>query len=264
MTADTGQARVSPHAGALPVPAFDPRWCFFLDIDGTLLEFAERPEAVSADAGLKATLGRLFEAAAGAVALISGRPVADIDRLFAPLRFPAAGQHGIERRGHAGNLHIHAAPVAHLQDAVKKLERLVVRHPGLVFENKGATLAVHYRLAPHLARDVERVMHELHGDLGSEFELQSGKMLMEIKPSGKDKGTAIAEFMDEIPFRGRTPVFIGDDLTDEYGFALVNSRGGHSIKVGEGTSVACWRLADARAVRAWLDATADQFSRAAT
>lgn len=264
MKADSNQDPILPASDRPGVPAFDRNWCFFLDIDGTLLEFAERPDAVAADTDVKAILRDLQEVAGGAVALISGRPVADIHRLFAPLRFPAAGQHGIERRDHSGNLHIHAAPAARLHDAAKRLEQLVAKYPGLVFENKGATLALHYRLVPHLAPDVERTMHELHGDLGSEFELQSGKMLVEIKPGGKDKGTAIAEFMDEVPFRGRTPVFIGDDLTDEYGFALVNRRGGHSIKVGEGPSVATWRLADAQAVRAWLGAIVGQYSQYAT
>ena len=264
MMADSNQGPILPFSDGPAVPAFDRNWCFFMDIDGTLLEFAERPDAVTADAEVKAILRDLQAIAAGAVALISGRPIADIDRLFAPLRFPAAGQHGIERRGHAGDLHIHEAPAARLQDAVKKLERLIAKYSGLVFENKGATLALHYRLAPHLAPEAERIMRELHDDLGSEFELQSGKMLVEIKPSGKDKGTAIAEFMDEAPFRGRTPVFIGDDLTDEYGFALVNRRGGHSVKVGAGTSAANWRLADAQAVRAWLRAIVGQYSQYAT
>lgn len=261
MNADSKVNPVLRAADGRDMPAFDPDWCFFLDIDGTLLEFAARPEAVAADTGLKTLLRRLFKAAGGAVALISGRPVTDIDRVVAPLRFPAAGQHGIERRDHAGKLHIHAAPAAHLHDAVATLERMVARSPGLVLENKGATLALHYRLAPQHAPEVLRVMRELCADLGSEFELQTGKMLIEIKPGGKDKGTAIAEFMDEVPFRGRTPVFIGDDLTDEYGFALVNSKGGHSIKVGAGPSVANWRLADAPAVRVWLETVADGYSR---
>ena len=129
-----------------------------------------------------------------------------------------------------------------------------------MLENKGASLALHYRLAPHLASQADGAMRELLGGLGDEFELLSGKMLVEIKLSGKDKGTAIAEFMAERPFSGRTPVFIGDDLTDEYGFALVNSRRGHSVKVGSGASAARWRLADARAVRAWLAAFAGRYS----
>jgi trehalose 6-phosphate phosphatase len=256
----TQQGAAMRDIDAQQVPAFDRNWCFFLDIDGTLIEFAERPNAVLADAGIKAVLRRLLGAASGAVALISGRSIADIDRVFAPLRFPAAGQHGLERRDDGGNLRVHTAPMIHLQDAAEKLERLVALHPDLVLENKGASLALHYRLAPHLASEVDDAMRELLGELGDEFELLSGKMLVEIKLSGKDKGTAIAEFMAERPFSGRTPVFIGDDVTDEYGFALVNSRRGHSVKVGSGASAARWRLADARAVRAWLAAFAGRYS----
>lgn len=254
MKTDTHPAAVQRDTPAQRVPAFGGNWCFFLDIDGTLLEFVGRPDAVSVDAGLKATLRRLLEATGGAVALISGRPIADVDRLFAPLRFPVAGQHGLERRDSGGNIFVHALPAARLHDAVERLERLATQNPGLVFENKGATLALHYRLAPQLASQVDDIMHRLLEELGDEFELQPGKMLMEIKPSGKDKGTAIAEFMVENPFRGRLPVFIGDDLTDEYGFALVNSRHGHSVKVGPGATAASWRLGDAQAVRAWLAA----------
>ncbi len=241
-------------------PSFARNWCFFLDIDGTLLEFAERPDAVCVDARLKTILSNLRQAAGGAVALISGRTVADIDQMFAPLCFAAAGQHGIERRDSAGRFFIHAVPAARLHDAVGELERLVAQHAGLVFENKGMTLAVHYRLAPQLGPLVADFMRDLRNLLGEQFELLAGKMLLEIKPNGKHKGTAIAEFMHERPFLERIPVFIGDDVTDEFGFALVNSRHGHTVKVGPGRTAAGWRLADANAVRAWLEAYADQYT----
>jgi trehalose 6-phosphate phosphatase len=245
---------------AQSTPPFARDWCFFLDIDGTLVEFAERPDAVLIDAGLKTLLRRLRRAARGAVALISGRAVADIDHLFAPLRFAAAGQHGIERRDEVGELQIHAAPAAKLGEAADHLKRLVAKYPGLVFENKGTTLAMHYRLAPHLEAQVVASMAEQCRLLGGGFELLTGKMLLEIKPGGKHKGTAIAEFMQEPPFRKRLPVFIGDDATDEYGFALVNSLQGHAVKVGAGPTAANWRLADAANVRAWLKAYADRYA----
>ncbi len=244
----------------LKVPVFDRNWCFFLDIDGTLIEFAERPDDVLADAGIKATLRRLLGATAGAVALVSGRSLGDIDRGVAPMRVAGAGQHGFERRDGGGNPHFHSAPINRLQNAAEKLERLVAQNPDLVLENKGVSLALHYRLAPHLAALVDGAMRERLAELGNGFELQPGTLLMEIKPMGKNKGTAIAEFMEEPPFRGRTPVFIGDDLTDEYGFAFVNGRRGHSVKVGSGASAARWRLADAPAVRAWLAAFAEHYS----
>ncbi len=244
------------------IPAFGPDWCFFFDIDGTLVNFAERPDTVHIDAALRTILRRLVEATGGAVALISGRPIADVDRLFSPLRLPVAGQHGLERRDSAGNVYLHAPPVERLHDAAARLEKLVAQYPELVFENKGATLALHYRRAPSLAPYVDHIMRELLSELGGGFELLAGKMVLEIKPGGRDKGTAIAEFVKEKPFHGRVPIFIGDDLTDEYGFALVNSLCGHAVKVGTGTSVARWRLADAKAVRALLMAYIEHYSPA--
>jgi trehalose 6-phosphate phosphatase len=224
---------------------------FFLDIDGTLLEIAENPQLVRIDDELGHLLAKVRDASGGAVALISGRSVAEIDRLFGR-NFCAAGQHGAERRDAAGKMHQHRVPLAGLKKALKRLRVMVTEHPALVLEDKGMNLALHYRSAPDLAATVRDTLSRLVGELGAEFELQSGKMVMEIKPSGKDKGTAIAEFLDEAPFRGRLPVFIGDDLTDEFGFELINRVGGCSVKVGEGGSAANWRLPDADAVRAWL------------
>jgi trehalose 6-phosphate phosphatase len=124
------------------------------------------------------------------------------------------------------------------------------------------TLALHYRRAPELREVAERAMRALAGSLGDAFELQAGKFVFELKPSGKDKGSAIAEFMREAPFSGRLPVFIGDDLTDEHGFDVVNRLGGHSVKVGPGPSRARWRLEDASAVREWLAACIEREDRA--
>lgn len=225
----------------------------FLDIDGTLLEFAAHPSAVTVDQDLAHLLRDLYRETRGAVALISGRSVADADSLFAPLRLCVAGQHGAERRDSSGGLHLHAPPFDGLRRAAERLRRLVCAHPGLVLEEKGMNIALHFRGAPLLEVELVPLLERLVSELGQEFELQAGKMVLEIKPTGKDKGTAIGEFMQEHPFRGRVPIFIGDDLTDEYGFALVNRLGGYSIKVGPGASVAQWRLADASAVRGWLD-----------
>ena len=224
---------------------------FFLDIDGTLLDIAERPQLVRIDDDLGHLLATARDATGGAVALISGRSVAEIDRLFGR-NFCAAGQHGAERRDAAGKMHQHRVPLAGLRKAHERLKRMVAAHPALVLEDKGMNLALHYRLAPELAATVHEALRRLVEELGDDFELQSGKMVMEIKPSGKDKGTAIAEFLAEAPFLGRLPVFIGDDLTDEFGFELINRVGGCSVKVGDGGSSARWRLPNADAVRAWL------------
>lgn len=244
------------------MPPFAAGWAFFLDVDGTLLEHAGHPREVRVEPQHLRLLERLLAAAGGAVALISGRSVADIDGLFSPLVVPLAGQHGNERRSAMGAVQRHAPPLEQLGRAAADIVRLTAAHAGLVFENKGMSLALHFRQAPELHALVERETRRIAAALGEEFELQGGKFVFEIKPSGKDKGSAIADFMDESPFAGRVPVFLGDDLTDEYGFALVNRLRGHSVKVGRGKTQAHWRLADAAAVRRWLGDYAKRFGGA--
>lgn len=241
----------APPDSIVASPAGD--WALFLDIDGTLVELAAHPRAVTVDAELTQLLRALREKTGGAVALISGRTLADADFLFAPLKLCVAGQHGAERRDFEGALHLHAPPLEGLRRAGERLRRLVGAHPGLTLEEKGTNVALHFRGAPKMEAELVPLLEQIVADLGQAFELQAGKMVLEIKPTGKDKGTAIEAFMQEPPFRGRVPLFIGDDLTDEYGFALVNRLGGDSIKVGTGATEAHWRLADARAVRGWLE-----------
>jgi len=248
--------RNSPGAAAaepdMDLPSYDGCWALFLDIDGTLIDHAPTPDAVHIDARVKDFLVRLQDANDGALALVSGRAIADIDRLFQPLRFPAAGQHGVERRDAAGRLHRHSVDEDGLRRAAERVAELTARHPGLVFEDKGLNLALHYRLAPEMEQEVHALFRSLAAQMGDQYTLQWGKMVCELKPSGYDKGTAIAEYMAEPPFIGRTPVFIGDDLTDEFGIARVNQLGGHSVKVGPGPSGARWRAPSAEAVRVWL------------
>ena len=125
-------------------------------------------------------------------------------------------------------------------------------HDGLVFEDKGASFALHYRLAPALAEAAERVVRNAAASLGDWVEVQMGKMVIEVKPAGRDKGVAIEEFMRERPFARRMPVFLGDDVSDEHGFTLVNRLGGHSVTVGPGPTAARWSVPDPAAARAWL------------
>jgi len=250
-----------PAPTAVPVCASDAAsrlaelaqdWALFLDIDGTLLDIAPNPAAVRVDRALLSLLERLNDAAKGALALISGRAVVDIDALFAPLRLCVSGQHGAERRDSAGRLLQQVRQPLALRRAAECLARFVDEHPGLILENKGVNLAVHYRTAPQYEGEVSAELARLLAELGEDFELQAGKMVLELKPAGLTKGTAVAQFMGEEPFRGRTPVVVGDDLTDESAFSVVNALGGHAIKVGPGESAAPWRLAAPEEVRAWL------------
>lgn len=233
-------------------PAAHVDWAFFLDVDGTLLEIADTPSAVRVDTDLLELVAQLHQSSGGAVALVSGRSISDLEELLGALRLPLAGQHGLERRDAAGRLWIHAAP-PEAKCAIKEaLLPVLARHSGLLLEDKGLTLALHYRQAPHLAAYAHWLMTQLMSEAGGGLELQKGKRVIEIKPAGIDKGTAVAEYLTESPFRGRHPVFIGDDLNDEHGFAEVNRLGGTSIRVGPGNSYARFRLPDVAAVRHWL------------
>lgn len=233
-------------------PDLGERCAFFLDLDGTLLDISEHPHQVAIDGGLVRLLGALGRSAGGALALISGRPIADIDRLLGHPGFCVAGQHGAERRDFSGTMHRHEVSRAALEEARRGFGKMAARHPGIVLEDKGVSLALHFRAVPGLFAEMQGAVRGLARDLGGEFEVQLGKMVVELRPSGKDKGVAIAEFLGEAPFRGRTPVFVGDDLTDEIGFELINRVGGRSVKVGDGESAARWRLPDSASVRAWL------------
>ncbi len=237
----------------------EPSRALFLDIDGTLLALAATPTGVTVDRDLKQTLGELHAATGGAIALISGRRIGEVDSLFAPLRLPTAGQHGVERRDGSGVVHRHTSP-SHRFDAIKtRLAPLLARHPALLLEDKGLTLAIHYRQVPSLGGHLHRLLREWVNSAQA-FRLQPGKMVLEILPTGNDKGISIMEFMSERPFRGRVPVFLGDDVTDEYGFSVVNAMNGYSIKVGPGRSAARWRLRNAHAVCSWLGQCARNLS----
>lgn len=237
---------------ASALPPFERDWAFFLDIDGTLLDIAPTPSAVHTLRADTKLVAALYDKADAALALVSGRSLAMIDELFSPLKLPAAGQHGVERRDVRGRLHRPSYSADMLERAADMIRSFAERHTGLVFENKGYSMALHYRLAPRLAGAAHAVVREAARAVGEGVEVQRGKMVAELKPAGHDKGRAIEAFMHEKPFAGRTPVFLGDDLTDEHGFRMVERMGGHSIKVGAGQSAARWRLANPAAARAWL------------
>jgi trehalose 6-phosphate phosphatase len=227
-------------------------WALFLDIDGTLLEIAPTPQAVHTARADTTLIAALYEKTGGALALVSGRSLSMIDELFSPLRLPAAGQHGVERRDARGRIHRPSFSPNLLKRAGEHIRRFAESHAGLVFEDKGYSMALHYRLAPGLAGAAHAVVREAAREVGSSVEVQRGKMVAELKLSGHDKGKAIEAFMQERPFAGRLPLFLGDDLTDEDGFRVLERLGGHSIKIGSGATAARWRLQDPSAAREWL------------
>jgi len=239
-------------------PAAERGWAYFLDFDGTLLDLAATPDTIRVDSALPVLLSDLHRACAGAVALISGRSLADLDLRLGLPNLPKAGRHGLERRDAAGHVWLHASPPQARQAIRAALAPLLHRHSGLLLEDKGLTLALHYRQAPELASHVHQLMRRLVAEIGEDLVVQAGKFIVEVKPAGVHKGTAISEYLAEVPFRGRRPVFIGDDKNDENGFAVVNEHGGISIGVGPGISNDCYRLSDVIAVRNWLSSAADK------
>lgn len=246
--------------GRLAPRGLDAQAALFLDVDGTLLELAPRPELVAMPPGLPALLDCLGRERGGALALVSGRRLADLDRLFAPWHGAAAGLHGAERRRQDGSLVPSAAGPADLA-AAAALDRLrptlieaAGRWPGVWLEDKGPTLALHYRAAPEKAAEIGDFAAGLARRTGDCLRLIAGNMVVELQPRHYGKGGAIAAFMAEPPFGGRVAVFLGDDTTDEDGFAEVNRRGGVSIRVGAPApaTAAVFTLPSVSAALAWL------------
>lgn len=224
----------------------------FLDVDGTLLDIADAPDLVHVDQRLLRLLDSLAQANQGAVALVSGRSIADLDRLFSPLVLPAAGLHGAERRDARGKLHRRPAD-PRLRRVERELARWSRSRPGTLVEDKGGAVALHCRLAPAEEVAARELIGTIAAGLGDDYVVQTGKRVVEIKPAGVSKATAIREFMGEAPFAGRRPVFAGDDVTDEDGFLAVRDLGGVAVGVGEREfRHASCRLADVRAVEDWL------------
>ena len=228
-----------------------PSCALFLDFDGTMVDIAPQPNAVHVPEPLLVVLRDLHGYLGGAVAVISGRPMDQIDEFLSPLRLAVAGVHGAERRGSDGTVTLlDTHPLDRVEEAARTL---AAQHPRLLVEVKRGSLALHYRLAPELETVVVRAMQEaVDGSPG--VTLLRGKMVAEAKPGGASKGQAIEDFLREAPFNGRRPVFIGDDVTDEAGFLTVQRLGGVGIKVGEGATVAVGRLADPPALRRELEA----------
>ncbi len=238
-----------------PSPSLD--WCLFLDVDGTLIELTETPFDTRASEDLKALLKNVSERLGGAMALVSGRSIDYLDALFAPLRLPSAGLHGVERRKASGALQGASFNDSLLDRARAALADLVQTHAGTLLEDKGRTVAIHFRMAPQFEPELREAVTAIAAQLGPNYHVQSGSMMLEIKPHGFNKGGAVKAFMQEPPFSGRTPVYVGDDLTDIDGFKVAADLGGISIAVGERVH-GQYHLDDPAAVRAWLEGIAGQ------
>jgi len=234
------------------LPPWPHRPALFLDLDGTLVELTAHPSLTQASPRLRRLLPRLVESCAGAVAVISGRRIEDVDRVLAPHVGFAAGVHGLERRGPDGTLSS-SVPTEALARTRRKIEPFVARHEGLWIEDKRIAFAVHYRDRPELEHDVHRFVGALAREVPPDIEILLGRCVFEVKPGAADKGKAIELFMAEAPFAGRTPVFVGDDVTDEAGFRAVNALGGVTVKVGDAPTIADWRLGNVDDVLGWLE-----------
>ncbi|MFD2300012.1 trehalose-phosphatase [Paracidovorax citrulli] len=230
-------------------PLLTARHALFLDFDGTLADIAPHPDAVQVHPGVVPALRVLHERLEGALAIATGRTQADIDHFLSPLQLPLACEHGAQYR--MGNGVIGGVPAPDLAPVVRAVQPLLDRYPALVLERKSAGMALHYRqaveLEPLCRAALEHALAQAPG-----LELMQGKCVLEIKPSGPNKGRAIADFMRQTPFAGRIPVFAGDDVTDEYGFDAAQALGGIGVKIGTGDTRALARCGDTTELREWL------------
>jgi len=204
-----------------------------LDIDGTLLDLAPTPREVWVPPGLAKTLNRLLARTNGALALVSGRSLNDIDLIFAPELFPAVGGHGAEMRIEADSEAVasHAPPMD--KELKRRLAAIARLSPGILLEDKGYSLALHYRLAPHAEKAIYAAVSLIRADLpNAPIEVLPGKCVCEIKHSGFTKATGVRELMTHEPFKGRRPLFIGDDVTDESVFGIMPDFDGLAFSVG--------------------------------
>ena len=209
------------------------RMCLLLDIDGTLLDFADSPRLVAVDDELTELLNRAAAATDGAVALVSGRSLAQIDELFAPAHWPAAGLHGLERRDATGRIHRANLDASQIDAARHRFEQIAWRYPQVEVEDKGLAVALHFRRAPELGTNLTREVQEIVDALGGNYRVQPGSCVLEITPRGASKADAVEAFLEERPFAGLQPLYAGDDLTDLAAFEAVERLGGWTVAVGD-------------------------------
>lgn len=243
----------TPDKDMPSLPNNDRSWALFLDLDGTLVELVDHPDNIAVDDALRMRLETLTTLLDGAVAVISGRAIDDLDKHLTLPTLAMSGQHGAEWRDSQGNRHIARAHQKALEAVRQQVRAHVDRDDALYLEDKGASLALHYRHRPEAGDILNRELTALIDKYPEVLELHQGKFVFEIKGRGYDKGVALERFLATPPFTDRCPVFIGDDRTDEDGFRTVNAHQGLAIKVGTGESIAGSRLTDPEAVHEWLD-----------
>jgi trehalose 6-phosphate phosphatase len=237
------------------IPPLDRRSALFLDLDGTLLDIAPRHDQVVVAPGLESVIARLSQALDGAVALVTGRPLSDVDRLFSGLGLTVAAEHGARLRLPDGQMRDHSPELPWRKDWIAAIQAALPRWPGAFLEEKSIGFVIHYRQVPEAGPKIEAFMTDLVAQAGGAAELLPALMAFEVRAAGVGKGHAVRHLMAEPPFAGRIPVFIGDDVTDEEGMAEAEAQGGHGLHVARafgGTPAE---------VRAWLARMADRLER---
>lgn len=246
-----------PAPGGI-VPDLD-QTALLLDIDGTLIELAPTPRDIVVPPKLGATLQALHERLNGALVLVSGRSLTDIDVIFAPLQFPAVGGHGAEMRLSVENEAVASRAPPMDNDLKKRFIAIADLSPGIIYEDKGYSVALHYRLAPQFERAIYEAVSAIRADLPqAPIEVLPGKFVCEIKPAGFTKATGVRELMSHAPFSGRKPIFIGDDVTDESVFAIMPSFNGVSFSVGRRALGVNGEFRTPKDVREWLTRLLDE------
>jgi trehalose 6-phosphate phosphatase len=253
-----GYALLPPDLAAVDrmmLPLLAPDAALFLDIDGTLIEFVPRPEDACVPPALLETIGALRQALSGALAVVSGRKLADIDRLFAPLTFAAGGQHGAEvRLTPDAEAQVFATPETALAGVLEYVEPFLVAHPGIRVERKGLSTAFHYREAVAAGPALRAVLEKAVAPVAETLNLLDSHLCYDVRARGADKGKVVEGLMSVAPFVGRVPVYIGDDWTDEDGFEAALAAKGRAIRVGAPrATLATETLSDPAALREWLE-----------
>jgi trehalose 6-phosphate phosphatase len=244
-------------AGGCTAPLLARNCALYLDFDGTLTDIAPHPDLVEVRDELPGQLRALQRHLHGAVAIITGRQLGVVDELIAPLQIPAAGLHGAELR-HGDGVIRGVRPAPGLPALLRDLHAHFAGQPGIFIEDKATGVALHYRQAPALADECQRTLQRL---LPEGLDMITGHMLVEARPVGVNKGQALKTLSERPPFAGRTPVFVGDDVTDEDAFHAAKALGGHGIKVGQGETTARYRCRDVQAVHDWLQLSLAQLDQ---